>query len=257
MRKSNLLKFISTFAISIFSGSVFAIPTIGVPNITITDGTILPSFISPTSGNLSDSATQNIVQQQIENFSAQIRGTIIQEGQFKVVDVDNSTAQNYINIAQAQNNESSESMVKLDESSSTPFAMPKVTKANSTKTPEYLLIGNLSAINAGEEINQIINTTKYSDIYSIDLAVDYKLIRTNDKTIVASFTATGHSGDVKLLNSPDQKMQHNIPSLIQQVGSDLANQVNTQLNNQIGNGKLYLDNSESTPQITDFKTYKD
>ena len=37
-----------------------------------------------------------LVQQQINNFSAQIRGSIIQSKQFRVVDVDNGITQNIL-----------------------------------------------------------------------------------------------------------------------------------------------------------------
>lgn len=238
--------------------SSYALPTIGVPNITVNSTTPTPSFISTDSSTQTDAATTKMLQQQITNFSAQIRGSILQSGQFRVVDVDNNFVQTHLPIESAPTTAESAPLVEsatIIESSVTVVSKP--TDKTTNKTPDYLLIGNLAAINAGEEVNQIINTNKYSDIYSIDLAVDYKLVRTNDRTIVASFTAAGHSGDVKLVNSPDQKMQHNIPLLVQQAGADLAAEVTTQLQAQIGGGKLYLNNQESAPKITDFKTYSD
>lgn len=237
--------------------SCYALPTIGVPNITVNSTTATPSFISTDSSTQTDAATTKMLQQQITNFSAQIRGTILQSGQFRVVDVDNNFVQMHLPVESAPVSESTPLIESAPLPESPTITTSKSPDKTTSKTPDYLLIGSLAAINAGEEVNQIINTNKYSDIYSIDLAVDYKLIRTSDRTIVASFTAAGHSGDVKLVNYPDQKMQHNIPLLVQQVGADLASEVSSQLQTQIGGGKLYLNNQESAPKVTDFKTYSD
>lgn len=238
-----------TILLCVISTSAAAIPSIGVPNITVSPSIATPSFISTEAVSSSDIATKQMLQQQMSNFSAQIRGNILQSGQFRVVDVDNNFAQSYAPAESIP----VESTIINNESEHL-HTVKTIQKSN---TPEYMLIGSLSAINAGEEVNQIINTNKYSDIYSIDLAVDYKLVRTSDRTIVASFTAAGHSGDVKLVGFPDQRMQHNIPLLVQQVGADLANEVTTQLNAQIGNGKLFINSQESAPKVTDFTTYKD
>lgn len=250
MFKLNLFKF-QIAVIGLFAASSYALPTIGVPNITVNSQTAIPSFISTDSSTQTDAATTKMLRQQITNFSAQIRGAILQSGQFRIIDVDNNFIQTHLPIESASISESSPAGSAIAGESSIPATKP------AGKTPDYLLIGTLAAINAGEEVNQIINTNKYSDIYSIDLAVDYTLVRTDDRTIVASFTAAGHSGDVKLINSPEQKMQHNIPLLVQQAGTDLANEVTTQLQAQIGGGKLYINNQESGPKITDFKTYDD
>jgi hypothetical protein len=82
-------------------------------------------------------------------------------------------------------------------------------------------------------------------------------IRDRDRTIVASFTAAGHSGDVKLVSSQTQKVMHNMPLLVKQLGANLSTDVSSMLSEQIGNGKLYLNNQESAPKVTDFKTYAD
>lgn len=244
MKRSKLkLLLLSIIASSGWAAS----PSLGVTNIVIPPAyTNTSTFVSSDGSNNTDQNTSLKVQKQLSSFSDQIRGSIIQSKLFKVVDVSNNNA-----IRQYTSIDSTESNTK---------AGSKLKKASSISAgvPDYLLIGSLSAINAGEEINPIAGTNKYSNIYSIDLAVDYKLVRTDDSTIVSAFTASGHSGDVKIMNNTyDQVITHNYALLIKQVGNDLAQDVMSNLNNQIGGGKLYLSNPESSAQITDFKTYQD
>ncbi len=245
-----------------------AVPSIGIPNISNDNNSSLPSFMQKDASDNVDSTTNTLVQQQINNFSAQIRGEVIQSKQFRVVDVDTGVTQGYANLNESspandlKQNESE--AIKIANAESIPLSNVKSVESAASpikpvaaQIPDYLLVGNLSAINAGEEVNQIIGTNKYSNIYSIDIAVDYKLIRTQDRTIVASFTAAGHSGDVKLVNSQTQKVMHNIPLLVKQVGANLASDVSSMLSEHIGNGKLYLNSQESSSKVTDFKTYTD
>ncbi len=254
----------------LISALATALPSIGIPNIaTSGSNSNLPSFMQKDANDDSDNATGALVQQQINNFSAQIRGNIIQSQQFRVVDVDTGITQKYANLSEYSpensfgQNVSQNSSTTNTESPLLANAKPSESAANAVKPttqgqlPDYLLIGTLAAINAGEEVNQIIGTNKYSNIYSIDIAVDYKLVRTQDQTIVASFTAAGHSGDVKLVNAQTQKVMHNMPLLVKQVGANLATDVSRMLSEHIGNGKLYLNSQESSPKVTDFKTYTD
>lgn len=263
-------KLIISIGLLLISSLAIAVPSIGIADIT-TNGTnnSLPSFMQKDASDDSDNTTSALVQQQINNFSAQIRGNIIQSQQFRVVDVDTGgMTQKYANLSESSpensfgQNVSQNSSTINTESPSLANAKPLESAAIAVKPaqgqlPDYLLIGTLTAINAGEEVNQIIGTNKYSNIYSIDIAVDYKLVRTQDQTIVASFTAAGHSGDVKLVNSQTQKVMHNMPLLVKQLGANLATDVSSMLSEQIGNGKLYLNSQESSPKVTDFKTYTD
>jgi hypothetical protein len=263
-------KLIISIGLLLISSLATAVPSIGIADIT-TNGTSnsLPSFMQKDASDDSDNTTNALIQQQINNFSAQIRGNIIQSQQFRVVDVDTDITQKYANLSESspensfgQNISQNPSTTKTESPSLATNAKPLESAAIAVKPaqnqlPDYLLIGTLAAINAGEEINQIIGTNKYSNIYSIDIAVDYKLVRTQDQTIVASFTAAGHSGDVKLVNSQTQKVMHNIPLLVKQLGANLATDVSSMLSEQIGNGKLYLNSQESSPKVTDFKTYTD
>ncbi len=267
---SKIYKLTLSTGLLLISSLVVAVPSIGIPNISNDNSSNLPSFMQKDASDNVDSTTNTLVQQQINNFSAQIRGDIIQNKQFRVVDVDTGVTQKYASLNESspennlKQNESQNINLTNAESAALVNNGKPVESATATsiapavsQMPDYLLVGNLAAINAGEEVNQIIGTNKYSNIYSIDIAVDYKLIRTQDRTIVASFTAAGHSGDVKLVSSQTQKVMHNMPLLVKQLGANLATDVSSMLSEQIGNGKLYLNNQESAPKVTDFKTYAD
>ncbi len=228
------------------------VQTLGVPNILVSDVDNLPGFVSKDNPNDADLAAKQIIERRIGNFSAQIRGQIIQSKLFQVIDVNNHLALDYL---------SSESATLKPESNTTLQAAESATIKARTTSPnqkvDFMLIGQLSAISAGEEINAISGTTKSSAIYSIDIAVDYKLIRTKDRTIIASFTAAGHAGDAKIISTASAKPNHKIPVLVQQAGADLADEVISEINLQLGSGKRNLLNSESAPAITDVKTYSD
>lgn len=219
------------FSVSILVSLNCHAATLAVPNLQVSSSAYKNNFIDPTKPNLIDPVTQNVLKQEISTFSAQIRGKIIQSKHFQVIDVDNS-----INPSLFGNNES---------------ANIKPVKINA----DYILVGTVSAIDANEETKPLTDTNMYSVIYSIDIAVDYKLVRIKDNHIVASFTAAGHGGDVKLTPDKNQKVSHNTPKLIQQAGDDLAGEVNDQLTLQLENGKIIRDYQEASPKVTDVKVY--
>jgi len=216
--------------------------TLGVPDLQTSSSAATHSFINPDSTTSIDGTTETIIKQQISNFSAQIKGKIIQSKHFQVIDIDNKLAYTYNSTTSSNNTKS------LNESNILPGNKP-------SSLPDYILIGTVSAIDAGEETHQISDTNRYSLIYSIDIAVDYKLIRTRDSVIVSSFTAAGHGGDVKLTTNQQQKMNHNIPKLVKETGADLANDVNNQLTIQLENGKIIRDYQEATPKTVKLTTY--
>lgn len=215
--------------------------SLGIPNLQISATANKHSFINSDSTTTIDSTAEKIVQQQISNFSAQVRGKIIQSKYFQVVDISSLSGYTYLNSKKINlSSKPEESAIYSD---------------SKQITPDYLLTGTVSAIDAGEEVHPVPDTNRYSLIYSIDIVVDYKLIRTKDNVLVSSFTAAGHGGDVKLTTNQNQKMNHNIPKLVQQVGDDLANDVNNQLTIQLENGKIIRDYQEAMPTTTDLKVH--
>ncbi|HLX53919.1 MAG TPA: hypothetical protein VKR58_08255 [Aquella sp.] len=123
--------------------------------------------------------------------------------------------------------------------------------------PDYILLGQVSAISQNEDSMPVKETDRYTTSYNIDIAVDYKLIKTSDKSIMAAFTAYGHANDVKILTNGGaayQKQTHNIPMLIQTASKALGDDVLSQLSNQFNiSSENYANGSKV---ITDVKIYK-
>ncbi|AUR50904.1 hypothetical protein [Aquella oligotrophica] len=213
------------FAVSILVSLNCLAATLAVPNLQLSSSAYTNNFISPDKPDSIDPVTQTELKQQISTFSAQIRGKIIQSKHFNVIDLNNN-------------------LLKVESPSS-----------NTIIKPDYILTGVVSAIDTNEETKELSNTNMYSIIYSIDIAVDYKLVRTKDNHIIASFTAAGHGGDVKLTSNKNQKVSHNTPKLIQQAGEDLAAEVNNQLTLQLDNGKIIRDYQEAAPNTNEIKVY--
>lgn len=199
--------------------------TLAVPNLQVSSSAYKNNFINPDKPDSIDPVTQTELKQQISTFSAQVRGKIIQSKHFNVIDSNNN-------------------QLKTESPNS-----------NTVGKPDYILTGIVSAIDTNEETRELSNTNMYSIIYSIDIAVDYKLVRTKDNHIIASFTAAGHGGDVKLTSNKNQKVSHNTPKLIQQAGDDLATEVNNQLTLQLDNGKIIRDYQEAAPNTNEVKVY--
>jgi len=122
--------------------------------------------------------------------------------------------------------------------------------------PDYILLGQVSAISQNEDSMPVKETDRYTTSYNIDIAVDYKLIKTSDKSIMTAFTAYGHANDVKILNNgvANQKQTHNIPMLIQTASKALGEDVLNQLSNQFNISSENYNNGSKV--ITDVKIYK-
>mgnify|MGYP003466124582 FL=1 len=114
-----------------------AVPSIGIPNISNDNNSSLPSFMQKDASDNVDSTTNTLVQQQINNFSAQIRGEVIQSKQFRVVDVDTGITQGYANLNESspandlKQNESE--AIKIANAESIPLS--NVKSVESTATP--------------------------------------------------------------------------------------------------------------------------
>lgn len=234
--------------------------TIGIPDITVPATLKAPKFINIDKNDETNSDTEQLIKSHMSNFSDQVRGQIILSKYFKVIDVKNNLAQ-YLdqaiddsddNSVDINDNSPESTTLPSKESSNTSFDQPVLN--GKQNQPEFVLIGTLAAITAGEEINQISDTDKYSKVYSIDVAVDYKLVKVKNHHIVAAFTSMGHAGDVKLTADSTQKMVHNIPKLVKDAGNNLAkevlDQLTIQLNKQPNHGVA------SAPVVTDVKVYK-
>ena len=238
----------------------FAVPSVGVADLIYITQVTTPVKYNHSSSSTSESGfgssqqSSNIdtqvvsrVEKSMPMFSAAVRGALLKSKQFTVVDATPT-------IETWQNNKKDILSIikKMDmvSSSTSPIinseytvknnseSAIKVESATATNQPDYILIGYLDGISSYENRNPIMGTNKTSAIYSIDVSVDYKLVNTKTKQIIAAFTAAGHGGEVKLLNDPDQEVNYNIPKLIKDASDSLASDVMDNLTSQIDFNKL-------------------
>ncbi len=130
---------------------------------------------------------------------------------------------------------------------------------NESNENNYLLVGEINYIGENEDSYPIKDTNNLTKQYVVEVEADFKLVRVKDNVIMANFSATGSSSDVKIVssvNKSDTGWHHNIGALVQNASIDLASNVvdemNTQYNFMITNEKK--SKSESVV-VTDVKVY--
>ena len=219
-------------AISIITKCVFAysVPSIAVPNLVYTK-TIQANSTTP--------AISQQVEQELPMFNADVKGALINSTQFKVIDLPkanqiwNGNSQVMLNLINGLNrnlNVESNLIVEYKPIASQIASTPK----NSSNLPDYILLGQVSAITSDADIEPLQDTNKMTSQYSINISGDYQVVGVKDGAVIASFNAYGNAGDVKILNANDatQVQHHNIPLLINQASKDLSANVLSQLQQQ-------------------------
>ena len=236
---------------SLISGTSWALPTIGVAEIAVEKNT--PSFLSSNSVTTLDNPTQQLMQQQLNALSAQIKAQINQASllQLQTQEMD-AKAINSVSFNFTQTEVSIESEPSLINqfanaaSQLNPLNSTTNTAESQISYPDYMLFGTLEALNAGNQIQLIPGTNQYSNIYSLDLAINYKLIKTSDQVIVANFIAAGHAGEPTLQNNSTAHIPNDSNRLIQQVYAQLSNEVITRLEQQFNESSTVLSSVESS-----------
>lgn len=236
---------------SLISGTSWALPTIGVAEIAVEKNT--PSFLSSNSVITPDNPTQQLMQQQLNALSAQIKAQINQASllQLQTQEMD-AKAINSVSFNFTQTEVSIESEPSLINqfanaaSQLNPLNSTTNTDESQISYPDYMLFGTLEALNAGNQIQLIPGTNQYSNIYSLDLAINYKLIKTSDQVIVANFIAAGHAGEPTLQNNSTAHIPNDSNRLIQQVYAQLSNEVITRLEQQFNESSTVLSIVESS-----------
>jgi hypothetical protein len=198
------------------------------------------------------------VKYKLPGFNADVRGAIINSGRFRVVKMpkqDTIWRGNPQTVLNQIKTNPPAPITDTDIDSESAGA-GKVVAKTPKGMPDYILLGQVSAITQDEDTMPVKETDRYTTAYNIDIAVDYKLIKTSDKSIMAAFTAYGHANDVKILtkNGQYQKQTHNIPLLIQTASKALGDDVLNQLSSQFNISSENYDNGSKV--ITDVKIYK-
>ena len=280
------------FSLLAVAVNAYAIPTIAIPNLVYSDVETTPITHSVVSNETGESSltkkskasiitqVSKQVQKDLQIFNAAVRGAIISSKQFKVInmpknsEVWNGNTQTILDFVEGYNKLHNKSQSNINDSQVVTIAakndnLDAESNSNSgnliadikeTKTivlPKYILLGQVVAITENENINPIKDTDKTTKQYNIDIVADYSLINTTDDSIMASFTAIGHSSDVKILTrgSNEQVQKSNIPSLIKSASKDLASDVLQQLEEQLKISRQTYDNESKV--ITDVKIYND
>ena len=240
---------------SLISGTSWALPTIGVAEIAVEKNT--PSFLSSNSVITPDNPTQQLMQQQLNALSAQIKTQINQASllQLQTQEMDAKTINSVsFNFTQTEVSiESEPSLINQFANAASqlnPLNSTTNTAESQISYPDYMLFGTLEALNAGNQIQLIPGTNQYSNIYSLDLAINYKLIKTSDQVIVANFIAAGHAGEPTLQNNSTAHLPNDSNRLIQQVYAQLSNEVIARLEQQFNESSTTLSSVESSIKST-------
>lgn len=150
--------------------------------------------------------------------------------------------------------------MKLVKSADRALLWQQQTKVNTAT--DYYLVGIISSINENEDSYPIKGTDNMTKQYFVEVAADFKLVRARDKTIMASFSATGRGSDVKIVsqkNLANTAWHHNVGKISQDAALDLAQNVVSQLQDQFGfmQGVEQKAIDESKVNVvTDVKEYK-
>ena len=234
---------------SLISTTSWALPTIGVAEITVEKS--IPSFLSTNSVTIPDNPTQQVMQQQLNYLLSQIKTQISQASLLQTLEMDPKVV-NSVSFNFTQTEVSIESQPSLINqfthatSQLNPLNSNTNTNESQISYPDYMLFGTLEALNAGNQIQFIQGTNQYSNIYNLDLAINYKLIKTSDQVIVANFIAAGHAGKVTLQNNSTPQIPSNTSALIKQVYTQLSNEVIARLEQQFNESSTVLSSVESS-----------
>lgn len=237
-------------ALSLVSSS-WSLPTVGVAETSVDKSA--PSFLSADSNNISDDATQQAMINQLNNLSTQIKNQINhQESMVTIQELDkNAVTSVSFNVAHTEVSIESQPSLLQTISNKASKLNPLSNNKNITESqiiyPDYMLLSDLSAINAGNQINLIPGTKQYSNIYGLDLAINYTLIKTSDQTIAATFIASGHAGIATLQYDTTAQIPSNTNALIQDVYTQLSDDVINRLDLQFNENLNLLLPNESAP----------
>src|SRR6185437_1430713 len=242
-----------------------AIPSMAIPNlvynkVSLNPGTMFSSDAADAASkpSVDPSKIAKQVKYKLPGFNADVRGAIINSGRFRVVKMPKQDTiwrgnpQTVLNQIKTNPASAADADVDTPESAGAAKVLAKTPKG----MPDFILLGQVSAITQDEDTMPVKETDRYTTSYNIDIAVDYKLIKTSDKSIMAAFTAYGHGNDVKILTkgAAYQKQTHNIPLLIQTASKALGDDVLKQLSDQFNISSENYDNGSKV--ITDVKIYK-
>lgn len=249
------------------SGIAFAIPTISVQDLTVEKEV----QVDPT-----DPTVMKTIVKTMPKFTSDIRGSLIKSGQFKVINVrtlaDNLAYAHDIDVespilipesgVKAESSTKVESSIQIESGIPESATTPLLKQQAVNPATEYYLVGVINYIGENEDSHPIKSTNNMTKQYVVEVTADFKLIRAKDKAIMASFSASGRSNDVRIISSENLQntaWHHNVGKLVSETSKDLASNVLTEMQTQFN---FTIQNEEKDRKanepvvVTDVKEYK-
>ena len=237
-----------------YTASVLAMPTISMPEMTI-------EAQATKSTDVEVQQINNIVVKTVPKFTADIRGALIKSGKFKVIDM-SAPALVAPDISPIESSlVESEEIFTLESGVTESLSLSPIAQKILVKKPEtdYYLIGQINYIGENEDSYPIKQTNNMTKQFFIEVAAEFKLVRSNDNSIMANFSSSGRASDVKIVTTQSQQVwHHNIGKLVSAASKDLAinvvNEMESQFNFTIQNEEKDKKAHESIV-VTDVKVY--
>ena len=152
----------------------------------------------------------------LQKFVSDIRGGLVKSEYFDVVQV---------------------TPPKEPESSQELFDVLSRVKAGDFNGADFVLFGTLTAIDAQDQVNEIIGSNAYSYALEIQVVADFSLINTVTNEVIASFSALGEGDDMKLTKAGN-KVRPSFAKAIRNVSKSLAEDVLMNIEDQSFEVKL-------------------
>ena len=148
---------------------------------------------------------------ELRKFTADIKGSILKEKLFELVQGRPFTAKNTEKL----------------------YDIIERIKQGQYPGADYVLFGTINNIEFRQEANPIDNTNTVSHTLSLELVGEFNLISTRTYKVKAAFSAMGEGQDVKLLTSQGGRVVLNRSKVISEVSKSLGEDVSRQLVEQL------------------------
>ena len=148
---------------------------------------------------------------EMRKFTADIKGSILKEHLFDLVQGKPFTAKNTEKL----------------------YDIIERIKQGQYPGADYVLFGSINNIEFRQEANPVDHTNTVSHTLSLELVAEFSLISTRTYKVNAAFSAMGEGQDVKLLTSQGGRVVLNRSKVISEVSKSLGEDVSRQLGEQL------------------------
>ena len=166
---------------------------------------------SESSYHESEGVNNYIDRGELRKFTADIKGSILKEKLFELVQGRPFTAQNTEKL----------------------YDIIERIKKGMYPGADYVLFGTISNVEFRQEANPVDNTNTVSHTQSLELLGEFNLISTRTYKVKAAFSAMGEGQDVKQLTSQGGRVVLNRSKVVSEVSRSLGEDVSRQLGEQL------------------------